>query len=306
MTENRQVQQVDPKRTLVETLAKEKGRIQNLLPTGMTADQQLSAVMLLVNSKPEILKCSVPSIMQSIHTASSFGLILGSSRADAYLVPFKGVCTCVISYRGLLRLAYNSGKVKWADARLVFEGEEFECEAGLNPRLIHKPKLDGVPGKLRGAYFVAKMTNGEPFCFYLTKEQMDIYRKRSMAANSGFSPWTTDENAMYLKTVIRRGVNLLPWSPEDKMVAALEADDRDDEAPKTPQVEQPRGNSARLNAVLEVPKPPPVDKLAEKHADDGWNEPIDTLEEAHPEEQMPDFRTGALPGFDDERHNDPN
>ncbi len=74
------------------------------------------------------------------------------------------------------------------------------------------------------------------------------------------------------------------------------------EAPKLV-VESPRGNSASLSAAvarITKPSPPPVDKLAEKHADDGWDTPIETLEEAHPESEMPDFRTGNLPGFDDD------
>ncbi len=78
------------------------------------------------------------------------------------------------------------------------------------------------------------------------------------------------------------------------------------DSPSAPSAAAPKGNAAKLAAVIDVPKAPPVDKLAEKHADDGWDTPIETLEEAHPESEMPDFRTGNLPGFDDERHNDPN
>lgn len=65
---------------------------------------------------------------------------------------------------------------------------------------------------------------------------------------------------------------------------------------ETPPPAAPKGNSARLAAVLEVPK---TDPIAEKHADDddGWEQDLATLEEN---------RTAELPGFEDERHNDPN
>ena len=117
----------------------------------------------------------------------------------------------------MLSIARRSGEIASVIAEAVHEKDEFSVEYGLEPKLIHRPYLDGDAGALKGAYVVVRFKGDgvEPMIKYMPKSEIEKHRKRSRAATSG--PWVTDYEEMAKKTVFRAVFKWLPVSIEQVM-----------------------------------------------------------------------------------------
>jgi DNA-binding winged helix-turn-helix (wHTH) protein len=76
---------------------------------------------------------------------------------EAYPVPYGNQCTFIPGYRGLVKLARQSGEVKRIETNVVCEHDQFTFEEGSTFKLVFKRKLDGDRGKPRGAYALAEL-----------------------------------------------------------------------------------------------------------------------------------------------------
>jgi recombination protein RecT len=103
---------------------------------------------------------------------------------------------------------------------VVHDGDKFDYEMGLTPKLFHKPMPhDGKP-KLTHVYFVASFPDGRKVFDIMTRAEVEERRARSKAQK--FTPWNTDYDAMAMKTVIRRGSKFLPMSAEINTMIGLD------------------------------------------------------------------------------------
>lgn len=195
-------------RDLVHTMGPE---IAKALPRHMDADRIARIALTLINTTPGLAACTRDSFAGALMTASQLGLEPGPL-GEAYLVPYGTQCTLIIGYRGYIKLAWQSNQLRNIDAHVVYEGDEFDYEYGLNPVLRHKP------GRQRGAitdvYAVASFINGGSAFVVLSPGDVEDFRKRSATANAASSPWKTDWNAMAKKTAVRQLAKWLPMSPE--------------------------------------------------------------------------------------------
>jgi phage RecT family recombinase len=80
---------------------------------------------------------------------------------EAFLVPYGNVATFQAGFKGLCKLARQSGEIDDIWAEVVYEGDEFDEEKGLAPRIVHKPCKDFTKrGGLLAAYAVARFKGG--------------------------------------------------------------------------------------------------------------------------------------------------
>jgi recombination protein RecT len=168
--------------------------------------------------------------------AAQLGLEPNTPLGQAYLIPYKNKGTLEaqfqIGYKGLIDLAYRSGQVKTIYAEAVHENDEFEYELGLEPKLKHIPASKDR-GDVIYYYAVFKLVNGGEGFTVMSKDDIDKHRNKfSKAANSGFSPWTTNYDEMAKKTVIKKVLKYAPLSTdimrkiaEDETVKTKLADD---------------------------------------------------------------------------------
>lgn len=192
-----------------------KGSIAAVLPKHVTADRLMKIALAMTNKDSKLLACNPVSLLRCVVGAASLGLEPGGLLGEAYLVPFKEECTLIIGYKGLVRLARNSGEIKNIRARVVYKNDKFKIIQGLTEDIIHEPNLENTELKdedIIAVYAVAEYVNGSPQFEYMTKPQIDAIRKRSASANSG--PWVTDYAEMAKKTVLRRLSKILPLSSE--------------------------------------------------------------------------------------------
>ncbi len=230
-------------------------RIEEVCSGSLTAETVQYIYASKIAGSQALLNCTFESVCSALLDATALGLtpVLGR----VYLVPFGNQCKLMIGYQGLIDLAARHGIVVLADA--VFEGETFEWEHGLNPRLYHVPSLECRSAKsdkrvasVVAAYCVtAYPANGivpERRTFVVMSRQ-EIEDVRRCSKNSESDIWKTHFIEMAKKTVIRRAAKLWPL-PEDAAMA-IERDDRDFGAVR---VSREKETKERLRAVFQPPK----------------------------------------------------
>jgi len=204
----------------------EKGRnqIAAALPSHLTPDRMIRLALTEFSKNPNLQKCNQTSVFGAIVQASQLGLEVGVL-GQAYLVPYKDVCTLIPGYKGLIALARRSGEVSSIETHIVYDKDEFSLTLGLDSQISHKPYLDGDRGAPRLVYGVAKFKDGGHHFEWMSIDEVNKIRSRSKASNNG--PWVTDYGQMVRKTLIRRMMNYLPMSIE--LSAALQLSDAADE-----------------------------------------------------------------------------
>lgn len=210
--------------------------IMDAFPGDLTADDRRSkAMQLLAEAKIHIetakcrdllLRCVGASIVDSLVSLARMDLSLASALGEAYLVPFNGVCTLMVGYRGFIKLIVNTGLVKSVESVLVYEGDTFDFtrdETG--PHWKHKPALSeqGDVSKIVGCYMVG-YTGAVPIFEYMNKAELMKVKASSKAVQSGKpSPYTYWETEMLRKAPIRRAQKYLPKTGESPAWKKLEA-----------------------------------------------------------------------------------
>jgi recombination protein RecT len=180
------------------------------LPKHVTPERLARIVMTSLRQTPELLRCTRESLLGSIMGAAQLGLepgVLG----QCWLIPYKGVATLVVGYRGMTQLAWRSGQIASIAGRAVFEGDHFAFDFGAD-KLEHRPFGQTDPDKLTHAYAVIHTTAGGRLWDVMSREEIERVRERSAAGRKG--PWLSDYSEMAKKTVLKRLFKLAPSSVE--------------------------------------------------------------------------------------------
>jgi recombination protein RecT len=227
-------------RTLKDALEARQTEIARALAGRVDPGAFIRVALTTVNKSSELAQCTTSSILLALLEAASLGLIPNSVMGEAYLVPFNVKVSArgeperwekqavfMPGYRGLVKLARNTGVVKAVVARAVRAGDEFEVEFGLDEALHHRTDFDADDydqKPIRYVYAVAHFVDGFKQFEVMSKAAVDKIRQRSKSKDNG--PWVTDYDEMALKTIVRRLCKRLPLSDFD-LARAIEADDRD-------------------------------------------------------------------------------
>ena len=228
------VSSTDKQANLKSLLDKAKGSIAAVLPKHLTPERLLKVALSATSRNPALLACTPQSILLCVMQAAELGLEIGGLLGDAYFVPFKDTATLVIGYRGMIKLARQSGDLRVLEAHVVREGDVFECEYGLETRLVHKPAMgDGELGKIVAAYAIARFKDGGYQVDVMSLAEIEAIRKLSKSGDSG--PWAAHYAEMARKTVVRLLCKYLPLSPE--LQRALEHETAVEEGIKSPVID---------------------------------------------------------------------
>jgi len=175
-----------------------------------------------VSNKASILTCMFNAPKLGLNPDKVFGHI--------YFIPYKGVLTYQIGYKGMIQLSLNSGKIRQVYADLVYEKDEWDFyrdEKGQH--YIHRPALsEKVRGKEICGYSVFEDTSGTPHIHVMDSYHIDEIKKMvaaRMGKNFQYCPWGNPlfEPEMRKKTVIRRHWKTEPMSAE--VIEAMETEE---------------------------------------------------------------------------------
>lgn len=213
-------------KSLAGLLQKMGPELSKALPKHVDPDRMSRIALTALRTNPRLQQCSSGSFLGSVLSAAQLGLEVNTPLGHAYLIPYKNECTLQLGYQGMIDLVRRTKTISDIYAEIVYEGDEFEVQLGLNRDIKHTPSNDAEreDKPMTHVYAVAHLKDGGATFVVLTRKQVEKYRKRSRASGSG--PWTTDYEAMAKKTAVRRLFTWLPKSAEMARAAAV------DEAPE--------------------------------------------------------------------------
>ena len=162
--EDRQDQQttltLSTPKELAGFLTKSKTSIAAALPAHLNPDRMIRLAVTCFSQNPALQRCSAVSIFSSLLIASQLGLEPGVA-GQGYLIPYKGKCTFVPGWQGLVGLLNNTGRAT-AWTGVVYEGDHFQFELGAYPILRHVPGINyGDEDKMTWAYACARVNGAE-------------------------------------------------------------------------------------------------------------------------------------------------
>lgn len=162
-----------------------------------------------IDENPVLLRCTPESLYKAIITAARYGLEIGGSLAQAYIVPYKDRAQLIIGYRGLIALVLRTGAATQVVAEAVREGDTFDRTMGIGGKITHiaskAPDRDEKP--ITHVYCQYLLANGNIVEDVMTRSEVNRHAELySKAASKADSPWNTAWLQMALKTVLRRPV----------------------------------------------------------------------------------------------------
>ena len=208
-------------------------QIRIALPKHLDGERMARVALTALRTTPKLALCDRWSFAACILQAAQLGLEVNTPLGHAYLIPRemqvpgqpKGVralmCTLQMGYQGMIDLARRSGQVSTIYAFTVHDGDDFDFELGLEPKLRHVPKAEEQNERnMRFVYAVASLkgTEHDKQFVVLTKRQVEERKARGQ----GGPAWRTDFLAMARKTAVRALFTWLPKSPEMARVTVID------------------------------------------------------------------------------------
>jgi recombination protein RecT len=278
-------------------------------------------------ANPDLIKADPALVFRELAGLAGLGLLLDPQLGEAYLIigwnaragrhePQRRV-----GYRGLIKLARQSGEVKQIYAHEVCQNDHFICKLGTEKVLEHKPDVFGDRGPIVGYYAVVKYSDGttdfEPMSVadvHAIRDRSDAW-KAFKAGKIKSTPWSTDDPEMSKKTVMRRLCKRVPQSPE--LAEALAIEDRAEgylveDRPVAPvnaksELDRFAGKTIEGEAVRTDQKPAqsnapsqpieveePTDDVGDPPTESGDDEPVEDI-------VVPDMPASALKAWTDNK-----
>jgi len=175
------------------------------LPTHLSAEGYAKAVCGLLAAKPEILTCTKESLLTSIMAAARSGL--DPAAGGFYFVQMGNACQLMLSYKGMIQIARDSGAVLDCYARVVREGDTFGWSQGGAEEISHVPDIDENRAlqPITHVYAVAVLSSGLTIFECWSRSKIDAHVSKTVkGATNKNSPWVKDFEAMAKKTVIKQ------------------------------------------------------------------------------------------------------
>jgi recombination protein RecT len=189
----------------------------------------------IVQNSDRLQACDPSTIYSSILNVAALGLSLNPVQGEAALIPRwnnkKRMLDCTLSpmYRGLVRLATESGRVSHIKAELVFADDEISMDFGTVPELHHNPIgsimagpearvvdfIDPKRNRLKAVYVVAHLKDGGKIIGVASYDELLKVALCSEAFNpkpdrktgqkkAPSGPWVEHPGEMAKKAVINR------------------------------------------------------------------------------------------------------
>jgi phage RecT family recombinase len=186
------------------------------------AGRILKLAYAVISTNPTLQQCTFQSIVRSVAQSASVGLPV-DNRGLAYLVPFRNKdrqweAQLIISYTGLMDLAYRSNKVKSISANVIFESEKDKVKIErIDGRfnVEHPFSWEEPSGDVIAAYATAEIEGLGPQTTVLRRDEIERHRAASKAPDS--PAWKNWYPEMAKKSAVRVLAKFLPKSIVDEM-----------------------------------------------------------------------------------------
>lgn len=175
-----------------------------------------------IQSNNDLSLCAPHTVQNAIINVAAVGLTLNPAYGYAWLVPesvkvgeqWVKECKLRISFKGLTKVATDSGAITWVRAEVVCEGEEFEY-LGPCAMPVHKILTPFARGKTLGAYCVAKTHAGDILTDIMGLADIEKIKAKAKTKNV----WNEWADEMAKKAIIKRASK--QWPKTDRMESVV-------------------------------------------------------------------------------------
>lgn len=208
------------KDTFEQTLNSDKFQSRFREVLGVEAPGFINSLRSIYYSDKKLQECDPFSVVRAAQYAAELKLSLSPSLGYVYITPRKNNATFSIGYKGYIQLAHQTKQYTRIHAGVVRNGEirGIDCVTG---EVIRGEKIsDEIVGYV--AYM--RLVNGFEKALYMTVEEVEAHAKKySYGYSKGDSVWSTNFDAMAIKTVLKRLLNI--YGTFDKnIVKAIQGD----------------------------------------------------------------------------------
>lgn len=249
-------------------------QIGSALPRAIGPDRFARMALTMLRQTPKLAECEVETVLGALFESAQLGLEPNTPLGQAYILPYGRTAQLIIGYKGMIALASRAGIT--LDAHVVYTGDDFDYQLGLQKKLNHRPCDDPEKrGDMTHAYAIAEWADGRQMARVINRADIEATKQRSAAVKYGKkdSPWFTDPASMWAKTAIRRLASFLPMAAELVRAAAIdEANDLGDfsrvpfditEIPESPENTADRLSAGLADTKGDNPPPPPPSQQAQ-------------------------------------------
>lgn len=222
--------------------------------------QEIGFALQTLRGNDLLQKCDPASIRNAVANIALTGATLNPVLAQAYLVPRENKCCLDFSYRGLLKIAMDSGSVRSIQASVVYDFDIFDYQEGTETFIHFKRNLSppeefsADPTKafwkhLLCVFSIATLHDGSKDHLILPAWKIEKVRNTSKA-KSDRAPWGQWPEEQARKTIIKYHYKTLPQSEQmGHAVAVLNEHEGIDITPKD---ESPQDFMARFDKAIPV------------------------------------------------------
>lgn len=210
----------------------------------VTWAEESQFVMQAISKNDKLAQCAPVTVQNAIINVAAVGLTLNPALGYAYLVPesekdaagkWVSMCNLRVSFKGLLKIATDSGSILWVKAEIVKAADKFTyrgpCELP-----VHEMDAFGERGAIVGVYCIAKTHQGDYLVDVMSAGE--IGKIRGAAKQDGV--WSKWPEEMAKKAIIKRASKQWPKTDRedrlDKAVAVLNEYEGSQELDITPEV----------------------------------------------------------------------
>jgi len=196
-------------------------QLRSALPKHIDENKFVRTTITVINQAPELLDCDRTSLFAAIMGSAQLGLMPESFMGECYFIPYNRMVTLQMGYKGLLKLARNTGEIKSIDSGVIHENDHWEYEEGDNGHFLCKPNFLEDRGKPIIVWCVIKLNSGEVQRELMSASDVEAIRVSSNSKNS--PAWKNHWGQMARKVVIKRALKYAPSSTE--LLQAIAMDD---------------------------------------------------------------------------------
>lgn len=207
--------------TPTDLIARHSEDLGSVLPSHIKAPVWIRVAQGAVRRDPKLVDAASQSpatLMVALLNAARLGLEPGTE--EFYLTPrkVKGKMEIlgIVGYQGIVEMIYRAGAVSSVIAENVYENDGFDYQPGRDELPRHTIDWDSTDrGKLRLVYAYARLRSGAVSkVVVMNRAEINKVKSSSMGSDSDYSPWRTNEPAMWLKSAVRQLRKWVPTSAE--------------------------------------------------------------------------------------------
>lgn len=188
----------------------------------------VSNLIAMCDGDNNLANCDPAQLMKCAMNATSLNLPLNKNLGYAYVIPYKGIPSFQIGYKGLIQLAIRTGAYEFLNACVINDGEIKRNKITGEINFIGDMPNNKVVGYL--AYL--KLKSGFQASLYMSEEEIEAHAlkfstmyKYDKSQNKRSSKWSDPDirPKMALKTVLKGLLGTYGVMTTD-MVKAIESD----------------------------------------------------------------------------------